>query len=127
MKMKKFYQALYLKTSKALPKNNNSKKQTLETLCKRLRKVTFLGDVETEELILHLGSVVYPSKSFLNNKASFMSYQNTSDEDKQLKAKRLIAQFNDCLHSFTPQKLEHLLSQSVFQKLHEIFCMNLES
>mmetsp|Transcript_814 Transcript_814/g.691 ORF Transcript_814/g.691 Transcript_814/m.691 type:complete len:331 (+) Transcript_814:147-1139(+) len=125
-KMKKFYQALYLKTSKSLPKDNNSKKRTLETLCNRLRKVTILGEIESEELALHLGSVIYPSNTFLKNKASFTSYQTNFDED-QMKVKRLILLFQDCLHSFTPQKLEGILSQNVFEKLYRVFCENLET
>ena len=76
-----------MKTSRGLSKDNNSKKQTLETLCKRLRKVTLLREVELEDLLLHIGSVIYPSKTFQKNKATFINVENSQDNNGQIKAK----------------------------------------
>ncbi|CAI2370869.1 unnamed protein product [Moneuplotes crassus] len=125
LKMQRFYQAFYMKISKVLPKGMNSKKQIMEAMCDKLRKTTLLSEVEKEDLLLHLGAIIYPSKAYLKNKAAFMSSTKSSGKEGELKAKKAIFDFHDTLLNFSAEKLGKLLSQSTFDKLYGAFLDNL--
>lgn len=120
-KMQRFYQGFFMKTSKTLHKGKNSKKQILEAMCERLRKSTLLSEVETDDLVLHLGSIIYPSKSFLKHKSSFQALKNVDKVTGELRAKKAIYDFHSTLLQFSERKLEKLLAQETFNKLYNVF------
>lgn len=125
--MRKFYQSLYVKVSKQVPKDGSSKKKVLERLGQNLKNTESASYVSLPDVIVHLGSVIYPSK--VNKTVSSIVGANlTEGEDsKKAKAKLLVAQFQECMFSFSCKKLEKLLQNAVFNFLYQYFCRNLEA
>ena len=125
--MRKFYQNLYVRVSKQLSKEGSSKKKVLERLAQNLKNTHKFMICSVPEIVVHLGSVIYPSKvntAFLHAKTPI----SVEGQDlKKLRAKQLVAQFQDCMVTFSCQKLEKLLQDHVFSSLYQFFCENLEA
>lgn len=125
--MQRFYQAFYIKISKTLGKGKKSKKDILQKMCLSLRKSTLLSEIKIEDLVLHLGSVIYPSKAFLKNRASFSASMKEGMNEGEVRAKKSISDFHGALLDYSQEKLEQLLSQETFEKLYIVFRENLNN
>lgn len=95
IKMKKFYQGLYVKVARTLPKGESSKKNTLEEMAKRLQSTSLMNGLSQKEIVLYLGSVVYPSKAYLKNEMVFKTVDLDEDNTTKEKVKGLILLFHD--------------------------------
>jgi hypothetical protein len=95
IRMKKFYQGLYVKVAKTLPKGESSKKNTLEEMAKRLQSTQLMNGISQKEIVLYLGSVIYPSKAFFKNEMIFKTVDLDEEHTTKEKVKGLILLFHD--------------------------------
>lgn len=121
--MRKFYQRMYTKASKSMPKDMGSKRQTLFLLSETIKNRFNFTDISTRELVLYLGSIIYPSKRIMNlTSMKLASWANGALH----KAQNLILSYNECLNNFTSEKLKLILKSKVYESLYMIYCQNLE-
>ncbi|CAI2371084.1 unnamed protein product [Moneuplotes crassus] len=124
-KMQRFYQAIYVKAKRGLPKGMKSKKLILKSMCEKLRKTSLLSEVSTDDLLFHLCSIIYPSKTYIKNRAIFTPSQGCMETKAEVRAKRAITDFQNSLMNFSPEKFNELLNHTTFEKLYIFFMENL--
>jgi hypothetical protein len=95
IRMKKFYQGLYVKFAKTLPSEQNTKKNTLKEMSKKLQKKALINGMSYEEVVLYLGSIIYPSKNFFANEKVLKTVDLEIEHTPKEKAKLLIFLFHD--------------------------------
>lgn len=123
--MKKYYQTLYAKLSKTCGKESTSKRKNLILMAQLLQKKHGLSEVSLQELVVHLGCIIYPTKKLRDLKSA-----KTVDSEGKVKStvvatQKLVESFHECLNDFTPDKLANLLQSKIFRELYQVYCQYL--
>lgn len=124
--MKHYYQMLYSKLAQVHGKTQKSKRKLLLLMAQQIAKRYNLTDISLHEIVIHLGSIIYPSKKLKNFKIGVEINSKEKPKEALRKAELLIIKFHKALFQFSAERLSSLLESPAYRALYEVFCQNLE-